>query len=89
MNNIVTLPDNCTVRMDGQLYESKDFVAVLGRENGDTSIFYFTDALTLGMALKLISREFVMCINECTEEDRKEIEEILGEAFMLERSKDE
>ena len=87
-NNVVNLPDSCTVRMDGNLHESRDFVAVLSRENGDASIFYNTDALTLGMAVKMIAVEYVRCISNCTPEEQQAIENILGDAFVLERMRE-
>ena len=85
MSEVKTLPDNCTIRMDGQLHESQDFVAVISRSNGDASIFYNTDALTLGMAVKLIAKEFVMCVSQLQPSEQAEIEAILGDAFVLER----
>jgi hypothetical protein len=90
MNKVATLPDICTVRMDGELHESKDFVAILNRQTGDASILYNTDALSLGMAMKMIAKAFIECVEQCTLEEQKEIEMILGDAFMLERmAKDE
>lgn len=87
-SKVIKLPDTCTVRMDGQLHESRDFVTVIGRESGDASIFYNTDALTLGMAVKMIAVEYVKCIGNCTPEDQQAIESILGEAFILERMRE-
>ena len=86
---IKTLPDNCIIRMDGQLHESQDFVAVISRSNGDASIFYNTDALTLGMAMKMVAKEFVTCISQCTLAEQQEIQAILGDAFILERLREE
>ena len=77
-NKVVTLPDACIVRMDGALYESDDFVAILSKKNGDTSIFYNTDALTLGMAFKLVAKEFVKCVEQCSPSEQQEIKAILG-----------
>ena len=82
---IRTLPDTCTVRMDGNLHESQDFVTILSKENGDASIFYNTDALTLGMAMKMVAKEFVTCVSQCTLAEQQEIQAILGDAFILER----
>lgn len=84
-NKVVTLPDACTVRMDGALYESDDFVAILSKKNGDTSIFYNTDALTLGMAFKLVAKEFVKCVEQCSPSEQQEIEAILCDVHILER----
>lgn len=72
----------CVVIMDKKKHSTNDFVAVLTKENGDASIFYNTDALTLGMAFKMIARAFVDCMNNCTEEEREEISDILGTAFI-------
>lgn len=85
MGKIETLPDACIVRMDGAIHESQDYVAVLARPNGDASLFYNTDALTLGMSMKLIIKAFIECVSQCTLEEQKEIEQILGNAFITER----
>lgn len=77
--------DNCSVRLDDKVYNSTDFVAFLAQPSGDVSIFYNTDALTLGMALKMLARQFVECLEQCTEEERNQVEQILGDAFIAER----
>jgi hypothetical protein len=83
------MKDNCKVVLEGVEYESADFVAVLAKENGDASIIYNTDTLTLGMAVKMITREFVMCMNACSKEDQIEISALLGDAFMKEGADDD
>ena len=72
----------CTVEMDGTTTKSDDFVAILSKENGDASIFYNTDALTLGMAVKMIARAFVECMHQLPEETRAEVTAVLGDAFV-------
>jgi hypothetical protein len=84
-NKVINLPDTCIVRMDGALCESNDFVAILSKKDGDTAIFYNTDALTLGMAFKLVAKEFVKCVEQCSPSEQQEIEAILGNANILER----
>lgn len=79
----------CTVEMDGKTTTSDDFVAILSKENGDASIFYNTDALTLGMAMKMVARAFVECIDKCPEKEREEITEILGAAFAADKPAEE
>ena len=76
---------SCTVEMDGKTTTSDDFVAILSKENGDASIFYNTDALTLGMAMKMVTRAFVECMNECSEQERTEITEVLGTALVADK----
>lgn len=86
-----TAPDalKCTVEMDGVAHESDDFVTVMSKENGDAAIFYNTDALTLGMAMKMVARAFVETMNGCTEEERAEITEVLGSAFIADKPVEE
>lgn len=79
----------CTVEMDGKTTTSDDFVAILSKENGDASIFYNTDALTLGMAMKMAARAFVECMDKCPEKEREEITEILGAAFVADKPAEE
>lgn len=79
----------CTVEMDGKATTSDDFVAILSKENGDASIFYNTDALTLGMAMKMVARAFVECMDKCPEKEREEITEILGAAFVADKPAEE
>ena len=81
MGDIRELPDICSVRVEGKPYSSTDFVAVLADETGDAAVLYNTDAMTLGMALKLISKEFIECLSQCTEEERREVRAILGYPF--------
>ena len=73
----------CSVVMDGTVLASEDFVAILSKSNGDASIFYNTDALTLGMAIKIIAKEYVRCRNQLSEEEKKEMDEVLGDALVF------
>lgn len=77
--------DICTVQMDEEVKQSEDFVAILSHENGDASLYYCTDALTLGMAMKMVAKAFITEMNELSEEERSQIEEILGDAFIKEK----
>jgi dimeric dUTPase (all-alpha-NTP-PPase superfamily) len=72
----------CTVTMDDEVNYSSDFIAILHKKDGDASIFYNTDALSLGMAVKILARHYIEALNKCTEEERYEIEHILGDAFV-------
>ena len=79
----------CRVYMDGNVKASDDFVCVLNKENGDASLFYNTDALSLGMAVKMVTRAFVEAMHQCTEEERAEITDILGDAFIFDKPQEE
>ena len=83
MSKAITMPDVCTVRLGEDLKTSKDFIAILSDEEGKATVYYQTDALTLGMAIKLVSAEFVRCMNDCTQEERDKITAILGDAFAI------
>ena len=72
---------SCTVVMDGETTRSDDFVAIMAKENGDTGIFYNTDVLTLGIAIRMVTSAFVNAMNQLPEEERKDIQEILGGAL--------
>lgn len=83
MNNVIKLPDICSVRLEDELAQSDDFVAILAKENGDVMIYYNTDALTLGIAFKLILHEFITCLHKCSEEEQKLILDALDLQFLL------
>lgn len=80
-----TQPIVCEVTMEGKTHASEDFVAILSRDNGDASIFYNTDALTLGMSMKMVAKAFVDTMAQLSEEERAEIQEVLGEAFVYDK----
>lgn len=71
----------CTVEMDGEVSSSGDFVAILARDDGDASIYYNTDAITLGMSMKMIARAFVRSMNELTEDEQNMVRRVLGPMF--------
>ena len=79
------MSDTCKVIMDNEVHESGDFVAVLAKEDGDAAMFYCTDALTLGMAMKMVAKAFITEMNTLGEEERAQIEDILGDAFIKEK----
>lgn len=80
---------SCTVTMDDEVSYSTDFIAILHHKNGDASIRYNTDALSLGMAVKMIARQYIEELNKCSEEERSEIEEILGEALAFNKGENQ
>ena len=81
----VNMDPKCEVVMDGVGHVSDDFVCVMSRENGDASLFYNTDALTLGMAMKMVTRAFVEAMNQLPEDERKSVTDILGGADIVDK----
>ena len=79
----------CTVIMDGVERTSDDFVCVLSKDNGDASLLYNTDAVTLGMAMRMITRALVDTLSKVPEEERESVEEILRDILMPGSSQEE
>lgn len=75
----------CTVTMDGEVSYSSDFIAIVHKHNGDATILYNTDALSLGMAVKMLAREYIKALNGCSDVEREEIEQQLGEALAFDK----
>lgn len=71
----------CAVNMNGEEHASEDFVCVLSRENGDASLFYNTDAITIGMAIRMLARALVDMLNNMPEEERESVKSFLGDIF--------
>lgn len=78
--------DMCIVQMDDDVTQSLDFIALLARDDGDLSMYYHTDALTLGMSLKLITSAFINEMSKLDKEEKKMIVDILGDEFILEKA---
>ena len=75
----------CTVAMDGDVKQSTDFIAILHKSNGDASIMYNTDALSIGMAVKMLAKVYVDALSKCSDDERRDIEAILGEALAFDK----
>lgn len=71
----------CTIEMDGTVTKSNDFVAVIVKEDDTHSISYNTDALTLGLAFRLLAATYAECLNNCSPEEREQIKAILEGAY--------
>ena len=71
----------CEVTADGVKEQATDFIALMAKEDGNLGIYYNTDALTMGMAIKLLTGQYVKMIQELDEKERYEVLEILGDAF--------
>lgn len=83
MNNVIKLPDICTVRLEDELVQSDDFIALLAKEDGGVTIYYNTDALTLGLAFKIVLCEFISCLHKCSEEEQELILDALDLQFLF------
>lgn len=67
----------CAVEMDGEAYTGSDFIAVINTPDGNHSLFYNTDPVTIGIAIKMLTERFDVIMQEYSEEDRREICEVL------------
>lgn len=78
VEDVLNEEPTCTVVMDGEACGSNDFIAVLNMNDGESTVYYNTDALSLGMAAKMIIRQFNEALSKCSEDERKEINAILN-----------
>ena len=77
-----------TILIIGDLYDENPLVArrvIMAKENGDASIFYNTDALTLGMAMKMVAKSFVEAMHQLSEEERESVQEVLNDAAVYDK----
>lgn len=69
----------CTVTMDNTVSTFTDFVAVgYDAKSGKTTFLQNTDAVTLGMASKMIMKAFMDAYNALDKKDKLNIDSILG-----------
>lgn len=69
--------DVCTVKEQKVVYASDEYVTILGRKDGSATLHYHADAMTLGIAYKLISTAFKQSLEELPLKDSMEILDIL------------
>jgi dimeric dUTPase (all-alpha-NTP-PPase superfamily) len=67
----------CTVGMDGETYTGEDFIAIITKADGDHSMFYNTDPVTIGIAIKMLTERFDALMQEYSDDDRRAICEVL------------
>lgn len=67
----------CVVEHSGTREESDDYIAVLCSKDGAHSLWYNTDALSLGIAYKMLLNAFNDELKKCSDEDAKEVISIL------------
>lgn len=74
----------CSIMFEEKVQVSDDFIAILSDESGNASIFYHTDAMTMGMAIKLVAHEYIRLLKELPDSDQAAIVGILGAEFSAE-----
>lgn len=77
-----TMDPKCEVVMDGAREVSNDFVCVLSKENGDAAFFYNTDAITLGLTMKMVAKAFVESMARLSDEEQDMVTSVLGGDFV-------
>lgn len=78
VDEVMQKKPTCTVTMDGEAITSSDFVAVVTHPDGDTEMLYNTDAVTLGLAIKMLSARYTELLNSYPEDVQNEIREVLS-----------
>lgn len=73
----------CVVVTDSKArIEATEFITVLPKEDGDTSVVYHTDTLSMGIAAKMLYNIYAEMLEKETEESRAEISKIVEEGEM-------
>ena len=67
----------CVVDMDGETHRSTDFVAVMTDSDGEVTMYYNTDVITLGQTIQMLASRFEELMNELPEDTRAEVMEVL------------
>ena len=70
--------NKCRIEINGDVRESEDFICVCADEEKGAVMYFNTDALTMGMAVQMITNAFRKAMDELSEEDQKEVFEALG-----------
>lgn len=78
VEEVMTSTPSCTVHIDGESVGSSDFIAVLYHPDGNTELLYNTDAVTLGLAIKMLSERYTELLNSYPEDVQNEIREVLA-----------
>ena len=68
----------CKVTMNGENYQSDDFVCVMADEEVGARILYCADAITLGMAVQLVVLAYRKELDKLSEEDKKAVLDALN-----------
>lgn len=74
----------CTVTDGNKVDTSSDFIAILHKSNGDATVTYNTDAVSLGMAVRTLAMYFVEATKNCTDEERAQLNELFEGATPFE-----
>ena len=77
VEDVMSTKPTCTVAMDDETVGSNDFIAIINMPDGQTSLMYNTDVISLGVAIKMLSERYTALLLECPEELRDEVREVL------------
>lgn len=69
--------DMCRIVVDGMDYISNDYICILGHPDGDATFIYNTDAVTVGLALKVLNKVYYELLEAMSPEEREEVRKAL------------
>ena len=78
IDDVMKEQPTCTVVADGEVNSSSDYIALLYSPNGEATLHYNTDAVSLGMAIQMIAKKYREILDSYPEETRNEIREVLA-----------
>lgn len=76
----------CIVEGGGKLYKAEDFVAFMYNPTTGLSMFYQTDALTMGTVMQMAAEQFAVMLQDLTVEEAEMVNAVLTD---LKEAKDE
>ena len=78
VEDVMTDKNTCVVEMNGNAHISTDFIAILCTPDGETTMHYNTDVVTMGMAIQMISRRYAEHLALLPEETQNAVREVLA-----------
>lgn len=84
VEDVMTPEDTCTVISKGEVCGSSNFVTFLNTLDGNTHMFYNTDALSMGVAAGMARLEFESILDTLSNEDREDVLEALARGGLYE-----
>jgi dimeric dUTPase (all-alpha-NTP-PPase superfamily) len=64
----------CKITMDGESLYSSDFVAVIARPEGGSSVLFNTDPASLGVCIRMLAKEYYRMLDDLSDNERIDVE---------------
>lgn len=88
IQNVVDFPPTVNVVLGDQKITGHDFLCIVHKEDGSAGVYYNTDALQLGLDIRIVTDAFSRLVANCTPEEQKEIIKTIQELEMSRNGQD-